>query len=62
MLTLIEAFICLQSLMIQDVEHQLGSPLRTEPQASLPAPLVIIISGSSGVGKDAVIKVLVMHL
>ena len=44
--------------MLQGVEQHFGSPLGTERQVPLPVPLVIVISGSSGVGKDAVIKVL----
>lgn len=43
--------------MIRELEQALGSPLNTQPQTSPQNPLVIVISGPSGVGKDAVIKV-----
>ena len=54
----IKTCICLQILMLQGVEQHFGLPLGTERQVPLPVPLVIVISGPSGVGKDAVIKVL----
>lgn len=38
------------------MEQALGSPLGTEPQAPVQKPLVLVISGPSGVGKDAVIN------
>lgn len=44
-----------QEQLIKEVEHALSSPLGTRPQASPRKPLVIVISGPSGVGKDAVI-------
>lgn len=42
--------------VLKELEQALGSPLDTQPQAPQPKPLVIVISGPSGVGKDAVIK------
>lgn len=39
------------------LECSLGSPLGRESQLPPPKPLVIVISGPSGVGKDVVIKV-----
>lgn len=44
--------------MLKELEQALGSPLDTQSQAPPPKPLVIVISGPSGVGKDAVIKVI----
>ncbi|KAA8548568.1 hypothetical protein F0562_000165 [Nyssa sinensis] len=38
------------------LEASLGSPFSSDPLAPNPNPLIIVISGSSGVGKDAVIK------
>lgn len=38
------------------LEASLGSPFSSEPLVPNPNPLVIVISGPSGVGKDAVIK------
>ncbi len=40
---------------VHDLEERLG-PFSTSPTLSPPPPLVIIISGPSGVGKDAVIN------
>lgn len=45
-----------QVAMLRDIEEALGSPLDSGPQAPAPKPLIIVISGSSGVGKDAVVK------
>lgn len=42
--------------MYKDVEQHFFPPFGTQPQAPLPTPIIIVISGSSGVGKDAVIK------
>uniref|UniRef100_A0A0D6QTJ5 guanylate kinase n=1 Tax=Araucaria cunninghamii TaxID=56994 RepID=A0A0D6QTJ5_ARACU len=42
--------------MLKDLEVLLGSPLDSGPQVLPPKPLIIVISGASGVGKDAVIK------
>eukprot|EP01018_Ginkgo_biloba_P003941 Gb_13993 [translate_table: standard] len=42
--------------MLRDLEAALGSPFESGPQAPAPKPLIIVISGPSGVGKDAVIK------
>ncbi|KAG0585791.1 hypothetical protein KC19_2G039400 [Ceratodon purpureus] len=44
------------SKVLKELEQALGSPLDTQPQTPQPKPLVIVISGPSGVGKDAVIK------
>ncbi|VFQ65230.1 unnamed protein product [Cuscuta campestris] len=38
------------------LEAALGSPFSSSPTAPNPNPLIIVISGPSGVGKDAVIK------
>lgn len=38
------------------LEAALGSPFSSEPLAPNPNPLIVVISGPSGVGKDAVIK------
>ncbi|XP_024381231.1 guanylate kinase 3, chloroplastic isoform X2 [Physcomitrium patens] len=45
-----------KSQVLKELEKVLGSPLDTQPQAPPPNPLVVVISGPSGVGKDAVIK------
>ncbi|GBG72079.1 hypothetical protein CBR_g11013 [Chara braunii] len=42
--------------ILGSVESSLGGPLGTGPQAPPPSPLIIVISGPSGVGKDSVIK------
>lgn len=42
--------------LFRGLEAALGSPFGTEPLAPPSHPLVIVISGPSGVGKDAVIK------
>lgn len=42
---------------VKALEKKLGAPIDHGPQVPPPKPLVIIISGPSGVGKDAVIKV-----
>jgi hypothetical protein len=46
-----------QAAVMKALEQKLGSPIDHGPQVPPPKPLVIIISGPSGVGKDAVIKV-----
>ncbi|MCO5609453.1 hypothetical protein L7F22_063679 [Adiantum nelumboides] len=48
-------WINLESLL-KEIEHALGSPFGTGTQAPVPKPLVLVISGPSGVGKDAVIN------
>ena len=50
--------------MLRDIEEALGSPLDSRPQAPAPKPLIIVISGSSGVGKYVVVKLwyLFFHL
>ncbi|BBM96719.1 guanylate kinase [Marchantia polymorpha subsp. ruderalis] len=45
-----------QIAMMAELEDALGFPLGQGPQSPSPKPLVIVISGPSGVGKDAVIK------
>lgn len=42
--------------LMAELEDALGFPLSQAPQSPAPKPLVIVISGPSGVGKDAVIK------
>lgn len=44
--------------MLRGLEGALGSSFSSEPFSPPSNPLVIVISGPSGVGKDAVIKVL----
>ena len=51
-------FFLQQVQVLKELEQALGSPLDTQPQGPRPKPLVIVISGPSGVGKDAVIKVI----
>eukprot|EP00897_Mesotaenium_endlicherianum_P002266 jgi/Mesen1/2067/ME000150S01158 len=45
-----------QTVVLKALEKALGSPLQHGPQVPPPQPLVVVISGPSGVGKDAVIK------
>lgn len=47
----------MEATVMKVLEGKLGSPIDHGPQVPRPKPLVIIISGPSGVGKDAVIKV-----
>ncbi|KAJ6912043.1 hypothetical protein NC652_022352 [Populus alba x Populus x berolinensis] len=42
--------------MLRALEFSLGSSFSTNPISPPPNPLIIVISGPSGVGKDAVIK------
>nr|GME16595.1 guanylate kinase 2, chloroplastic/mitochondrial [Ipomoea batatas]GME17699.1 guanylate kinase 2, chloroplastic/mitochondrial [Ipomoea batatas] len=42
--------------VIRALEAALGSPFSSDPLAPNPNPLIVVISGPSGVGKDAVIK------
>ncbi|KAJ4969648.1 hypothetical protein NE237_002747 [Protea cynaroides] len=42
--------------LLRGLEAALGSPFSSEPLSPSPNPLIIVISGPSGVGKDAVIK------
>lgn len=51
-----DSFGSMGNVVLKALEKALGSPLDTGPQASPSKPLVIVISGPSGVGKDAVIK------
>uniref|UniRef100_A0A803KUB6 guanylate kinase n=2 Tax=Chenopodium quinoa TaxID=63459 RepID=A0A803KUB6_CHEQI len=45
-----------RSELLRALETSLGSSFSTAPLAPQPNPLIIVISGPSGVGKDAVIK------
>lgn len=47
----------LQVELVRALESTLGSSFSSEPLAPPPNPQIIVISGPSGVGKDAVIKV-----
>ncbi|XP_026441299.1 guanylate kinase 2, chloroplastic/mitochondrial-like [Papaver somniferum] len=42
--------------LLRGIESVLGSPFSSDPFTPKPNPLIIVISGPSGVGKDAVIK------
>lgn len=42
--------------LLRSLESHLGSCFRADPIAPPPNPLIIVISGASGVGKDAVIN------
>ena len=42
--------------VIRDVQERLGVTLSEEPTMPTPPPAVIVISGPSGVGKDAVMR------
>ncbi|KAF5738603.1 hypothetical protein HS088_TW13G01504 [Tripterygium wilfordii] len=42
--------------LLRALESSIGSSFRTDPVCPDPNPLIIVISGPSGVGKDAVIK------
>lgn len=42
--------------LIRALEASLGSAFSSRPIAPTPTPLIVVISGPSGVGKDAVIK------
>ncbi|PIA49113.1 hypothetical protein AQUCO_01300160v1 [Aquilegia coerulea] len=42
--------------LFRGLESALGSPFSSQPLSPSPKPLIIVISGPSGVGKDAVIK------
>lgn len=49
--------------LYRSLESALGSNFSSEPISPTPHPLIIVISGPSGVGKDAVIKVMIyLHL
>ncbi|XP_068333530.1 guanylate kinase 2, chloroplastic/mitochondrial-like [Pyrus communis] len=45
-----------RSELLRALESSLGSAFSSEPLWPSPSPLIIVISGPSGVGKDAVIK------
>ena len=45
-----------RSELLRALESSLGSPFSSEPLNPNPNPMIIVISGPSGVGKDAVIK------
>lgn len=51
-----------QAELFGGLEAALGSPFGSEPLNPPPNPLIIVISGPSGVGKDSVIKVLYLQL
>ncbi|KAI3859645.1 hypothetical protein MKX03_031159 [Papaver bracteatum] len=42
--------------LLRGIESVLGSPFSSDPFTPKPNPLIIVLSGPSGVGKDAVIK------
>ncbi|WOL14700.1 guanylate kinase 2, chloroplastic/mitochondrial [Canna indica] len=42
--------------MYKGLEASLGSPFSSDPLAPPPSPIIVVISGPSGVGKDAIIK------
>lgn len=44
-----------RSDLLRALEASLGSPFSSEPLSANPSPLIIVISGPSGVGKDALI-------
>ena len=48
----------LQDQLFRGLEAALGTTFSSEPLAPPPQPMILVISGPSGVGKDAVIKVL----
>ncbi|KAJ0979073.1 hypothetical protein J5N97_014547 [Dioscorea zingiberensis] len=48
--------------LFRGLEAALGASFNSEPLSPPPHPLVIVISGPSGVGKDAVIKVTTLSL
>eukprot|EP00976_Prorocentrum_cordatum_P060271 1175825-Prorocentrum_minimum.AAC.4 len=45
-----------ESTIMDELEQHLGTPLSSEPTVPPPKPHVFLISGASGVGKDAVIQ------
>ncbi|KAG7018672.1 Guanylate kinase 2, chloroplastic/mitochondrial, partial [Cucurbita argyrosperma subsp. argyrosperma] len=45
-----------RSELLRSLEFSVGSSFSSEPLVPNPSPLIIVISGPSGVGKDAVIK------
>ncbi|OWM78514.1 hypothetical protein CDL15_Pgr016238 [Punica granatum] len=45
-----------KSELLRALETSLGSPFSVDPIHPNPSPMIIVISGPSGVGKDAVIK------
>jgi hypothetical protein len=47
----------LQDQLFRGLEAALGTAFSSEPLAPPPQPMILVISGPSGVGKDAVIKV-----
>lgn len=44
--------------MVNGIEAALGSTFSSDPLSPNSSPLILVISGPSGVGKDAVIKVI----
>lgn len=42
--------------LLRALEASTGSPFRADPICPAPSPMIIVVSGPSGVGKDAVIK------
>jgi guanylate kinase len=50
--------VALQDQLFRGLEAALGTTFTSEPLAPPPDPMILVISGPSGVGKDAVIKVM----
>lgn len=49
--------VALQDQLFRGLEAALGTTFSSEPLAPPPQPMILVISGPSGVGKDAVIQV-----
>jgi hypothetical protein len=56
-LTAVRCDVALQDQLFRGLEAALGTRFTSEPLAPPPEPMILVISGPSGVGKDAVIKV-----
>jgi guanylate kinase len=51
-----------QDQLYRGLEAALDTTFSSEPLAPPPQPMILVISGPSGVGKDAVIKVMPWEL